>query len=172
MQETTRLIQELLTSMSNMTDSCGVPLFEKERMIAIWQNQQKHISCIQDLPDVDLHTKVGSLKKGDVELLVYRCARGSMSLESFHLNRFIPGKEVLIFYSDSEDFLSWKEKHQDCEQDFDGSSKVMEAECTKRILGRSCEKYGLQYTSIVYDEVHEKDCVKYTDKRTSTALHK
>ncbi|XP_044023682.1 uncharacterized protein LOC122862327 [Siniperca chuatsi] len=33
----------------------------------------------------------GRLTKGGVSLPVYRCARGSTSLESFHLHRFIPG---------------------------------------------------------------------------------
>ncbi len=39
------------------------------------------------------YMKTGTLKKGGVELCCYRCARGSTSLESFHLhlNRFIPG---------------------------------------------------------------------------------
>ncbi|KAA8578286.1 hypothetical protein FQN60_016780, partial [Etheostoma spectabile] len=40
-----------------------------------------------------LYTQTGRLTKGGVSLPVYRCARGSTSLESFHLhlNRFIPG---------------------------------------------------------------------------------
>uniref|UniRef100_A0A0F8CJ42 DUF6729 domain-containing protein n=1 Tax=Larimichthys crocea TaxID=215358 RepID=A0A0F8CJ42_LARCR len=38
-----------------------------------------------------LYTETGRLTKGGVSLPVYRCARGSTSLESFHINRFIPG---------------------------------------------------------------------------------
>ena len=40
---------------------------------------------------MQLYTQTGRLTKGGVILLVYRCARGSTSLESFHLHRFIPG---------------------------------------------------------------------------------
>ncbi|KAM9758030.1 uncharacterized protein ACNS7B_005148 [Menidia menidia] len=59
----------------------------------IWQVQKKHVKCIQDPPGVALYTKTGELTKGGVRLQVLRCARGSTSLESFHLhlNRFIPG---------------------------------------------------------------------------------
>ncbi|XP_051953220.1 uncharacterized protein LOC127623061 [Xyrauchen texanus] len=44
-------------------------------------------------PGVQLYTQTGSITKGGLTLPVYRCARGSTSLESFHnhLNRFIPG---------------------------------------------------------------------------------
>ena len=40
--------------------------------------------------------QVGTLKKGTVTLPVYRCARGTTSLESFHLHlaRFIPGSSA------------------------------------------------------------------------------
>ena len=93
--------------------------------------------------------------------------------------------------ADSVDFLSWKAKHEDCEKNFDGSSKAMEAECAKRIWGRSSEKYGLRYTSIVSDgdastfsvltkespygeshKIEKLDCVNHADKRMGTALRK
>uniref|UniRef100_A0A096MGP9 Uncharacterized protein n=1 Tax=Poecilia formosa TaxID=48698 RepID=A0A096MGP9_POEFO len=47
---------------------------------------------IQDPAGVQLYTRTGELTKGGV-VLPYRCARGSTSLELFHLylNRFIPG---------------------------------------------------------------------------------
>ncbi|KAK9518580.1 hypothetical protein VZT92_023882 [Zoarces viviparus] len=59
----------------------------------IWSTQRTHLSCIQDQPGVQLYTQSGRLTKGGVILPVYRCARGSTSLEFFHshLNRFIPG---------------------------------------------------------------------------------
>ncbi|MED6282288.1 hypothetical protein CHARACLAT_030523 [Characodon lateralis] len=43
--------------------------------------------------NVQMYTRTGHVTKGGVVLLVYLCARGSTSLESFHqhLNRFIPG---------------------------------------------------------------------------------
>ena len=79
--------------MSTMTDSLGVPLIDKEASNAVWKNQIKHVKCIIDPPGVELYSATGTLKKGNVTLNVYRCARGSTSLESFHLhlNRFVPG---------------------------------------------------------------------------------
>ena len=91
-EETTRAIEQLLLSLSSATDTLGVPLL-KEEMKTIWGEQKKHISCIQDPPGVSLYTVVGHLVKGGVRLQVLRCARGSTSMESFHLHlaRFIPG---------------------------------------------------------------------------------
>nr|XP_034315333.1 uncharacterized protein LOC117685153 [Crassostrea gigas] len=62
-------------------------------MAEIWKQQQKHVQCIQDPPNVQLYTQTGVSKKGGGPLPVYRCARGSTSLECFHLHlaRFIPG---------------------------------------------------------------------------------
>ncbi|XP_059188503.1 uncharacterized protein LOC131971202 [Centropristis striata] len=62
-------------------------------MAEIWKAQQKHIPCLQDPPGFQLYTQTGTLKKGGHVLPTYRCARGSTSLENFHLhmNRFIPG---------------------------------------------------------------------------------
>lgn len=64
----------------------------------LWESQQRHIPCLQDLEGVQLYTKTGTKTKGGIELPVYHCARASTSLESFHqhLNNFIPGK--LFFY--------------------------------------------------------------------------
>ncbi len=43
------------------------------------------------------YVKTGTLRKGGI---IYHCARGSESLESFHLhmNRFIPGMHHLLSY--------------------------------------------------------------------------
>jgi len=86
-----RLLTELLSSKGK--DSLGVPLLDRERMEHIWNVQKKHVKCIQDPPGVVLYTETGTLNKGGVLLKTYGCARGSTSLESFHLhlNRFIPG---------------------------------------------------------------------------------
>ena len=74
-----------------------IPLLNKTSIQQIWEEQKQHISCIQDVddPSIQLYTQTGTLKKGGVELPIYRCARGSTSLESFHLHidRFIPGKK-------------------------------------------------------------------------------
>ncbi|ELT88144.1 hypothetical protein CAPTEDRAFT_211989 [Capitella teleta] len=65
-----------LCSIGGDCSKCGIPSFG-----------------IQNPPGMQLYTQTSTLKKGGVELKVYRCARGSTSLESFHLhlNRFIPG---------------------------------------------------------------------------------
>ena len=91
-QQTTKLIEDLLLSLSSATDSLGVPLFKQEEMQDIWR-EQKHIHCIQDVPAVQLYTLIGQVQKCGVTLPVWRCARGTTSLESFHLHlaRFIPG---------------------------------------------------------------------------------
>ncbi|KAK7880493.1 hypothetical protein WMY93_032875 [Mugilogobius chulae] len=94
-EETTRLIKALIDQMDGDggKDTLGVPLLNHERIQQIWKEQEKHIACIQDPQGFSLYLKTGTLKKGGVELCTYRCARGSTSLESFHLhlNRFIPG---------------------------------------------------------------------------------
>ncbi|XP_064815580.1 uncharacterized protein LOC135531470 [Oncorhynchus masou masou] len=74
-------------------DTLGIPLLDSIRIQAIWKEQRRHLHCIQDPPGVQLYTETGKITKGGVMLPVYRCARGSTSLESFHLhlNRFIPG---------------------------------------------------------------------------------
>lgn len=95
-EATTTLIHDLLETFSGEQgcDTLGVPLLDPDRIWDIWDSQEKHIKCIQDPEGIQLYVKTGSVKKGGVELPVYRCARGSTSLESFHLhlNRFIPGK--------------------------------------------------------------------------------
>ena len=91
-EATASSIHSLIGNMKDMSDLLGTKLMNYDRMCAIWNVQKKHISCIQAA--IQLYTKTGHLMKGGIDLPVYRCARGSTSLESFHLhlNRFIPGK--------------------------------------------------------------------------------
>ena len=97
-EETTLLVKNLIDTFSSDqgNDTMGIPLLNKTSIQQIWEEQKQHISCIQDVddPSIQLYTQTGTLKKGGVELPIYRCARGSTSLESFHLHidRFIPGK--------------------------------------------------------------------------------
>ena len=85
-------------------DTLGVPLFDNEKMMNIWETQKKHVQCIQDPEGVSLYTQTGTCKKGDVVLPKYRCARGSVSLESFHnhLAKFIPGIHFQFFINSFE----------------------------------------------------------------------
>ena len=55
-------------------------------MNIIWEEQKKHVPCVQDPPDVELYTTSGYLTKGGMKLPILRCACGSTSLESFHLH--------------------------------------------------------------------------------------
>ena len=94
--DTTRLLQDLLQEFTGPAgvDMTGMPLLDSERAKAVWDAQKKHVACLQDPEGVQLYARTGSRRKGGVELPQYRCARGSTSLESFHLhvNRFIPGE--------------------------------------------------------------------------------
>ncbi|XP_039676130.1 uncharacterized protein LOC120571310 [Perca fluviatilis] len=85
--------QEVLDAFWTLTDTMGVPLIDRAHMEEIWSTQRRHLDCIQDPEGVELYTRTGEVTKGGVKLPVFRCARGSTSLESFHLHqcRFIPG---------------------------------------------------------------------------------
>ncbi|XP_026124558.1 uncharacterized protein LOC113106744 [Carassius auratus] len=92
----------------------SIKLLDQERMWEIWRTQQRHMQFIQDSPGVQLYRKTGQLTKDGVILPVYRCARGSTSLESFHLhlNRFVPGTSAnaLHFQMDLlEGLVQWNE---------------------------------------------------------------
>ena len=95
-RQTVVMIEQLLNELMGAKgrDFLGVPLLDQERMQHIWQVQQRHVKCIQDEPGVPLYTQTGTTTKAGIVLPNYRCARGSTSLESFHLhvNRFIPGQ--------------------------------------------------------------------------------
>ena len=91
-KQTVQLIDSLLLSLSTATDTLGIPLFS-ETLKDAWEEQKKHVKCLQDPPDIELYTITGYLKKAGIRLPIFRCARGSTSLESFHahITRFIPG---------------------------------------------------------------------------------
>ena len=81
-EETVEAIESLLLALS---DALGMPLL-REEMKDIWEEQRHHVKCIQDPPSGQLYTEIARLVKGGVSLPVYRYARGSTSLESFHLH--------------------------------------------------------------------------------------
>ena len=93
-QETVEEIEALLLALSLATDTLGVPLFMEEMVTC--EEQRQHVSCLQDPPGIPLYTVTGHITKGGVRLPVLRCARGTTSLESFHLHlaRFIPGSSA------------------------------------------------------------------------------
>ena len=67
---TLQLIQELLLQLSTATDSLGVPVFSVQ-MVTIWNEEKKHVRCLQDPSGVALYTVTGYIKKGGVELPVF-----------------------------------------------------------------------------------------------------
>ena len=75
-----QLIEELILSMTNMTDTLGVPLFNDE-IAQLWSNKQKHMACLQDVPGLLLYAVTNHISKGGIRLPFYRCARGKTSLE-------------------------------------------------------------------------------------------
>ena len=83
-------IDELIKKMKALTCSVGLHVL-REEIAAIWEEQQRHLHCISDVPEVQLYTITGSLIKAGVELPTYRCGRGSTFLQSFHLhlNRYV-----------------------------------------------------------------------------------
>ncbi|KAL0150592.1 hypothetical protein M9458_054185, partial [Cirrhinus mrigala] len=87
-RQTIIMIEQLLNELMGVKgrDYLGVPLLDHERMQHIWQIQKKHVKCIQDEPGVLLYTVTGTTTKEGIVLPNYRCARGSTSLESFHLH--------------------------------------------------------------------------------------
>ncbi|KAI4802791.1 hypothetical protein KUCAC02_006367 [Chaenocephalus aceratus] len=75
-EESRALIQDLLKSMWELTDTSGLRLINPESMARVWEVQQKHLPCIQDPPGVELYTQVGSgLQKGSKVLDVLRYGR-------------------------------------------------------------------------------------------------
>ena len=93
-EEIRALVTQLLKKMWKATDALKVYLINHGAMKKVWEVQQKHLDCLQDVPGVELYVEVGQVEKGGVRLPLYRCARGSSSLESFHRHQcaFVPGK--------------------------------------------------------------------------------
>jgi hypothetical protein len=97
--KTVCLIEDLILSLKDSTDTLGVPLL-REDVWDIWKEEKRHITCIQDPECFQLYTKTGEISKGGVLLPVFRCARGTTSLESFHshLKNFVPGMTINIVF--------------------------------------------------------------------------
>ncbi|KAL2082094.1 hypothetical protein ACEWY4_021912 [Coilia grayii] len=120
--ETKQLLQEVLDSFWEAKDSTGAPLIDQTRMKKIWNTQRRHLRCIQDPAGVELYTQMGEITKGGVKLPVYRCARGSTSLETFHqhLCRFIPGvpaSDLRYQVYLLEGLVRWNENHDEASVD-------------------------------------------------------
>ena len=62
---TLQLIEELLLQLSTATDSLGVPLVS-EKMVTIWEEEKKHVMCIQDPPTDTTTTATSSATTGTI----------------------------------------------------------------------------------------------------------
>ncbi len=65
--KTITMIEDLILSLSSATDTLGVPLLREEVKL-IWEEQRKHIACIQDPPGINLYTVTGQILKGGGEV--------------------------------------------------------------------------------------------------------
>ncbi|XP_043228355.1 uncharacterized protein LOC122384727 [Amphibalanus amphitrite] len=99
---TTRAIDELLRRLSGPAgtdgpDGTGMPLLDPTRIWAIWEEQKRHLACLQDVPGVALYRETSPLTRRGAQLQCYSSARGTTFAESFHkhLAKFIPGNAAL-----------------------------------------------------------------------------
>lgn len=53
--ETIKVIESLLLTLSHATDSLGVPVLRSD-MVAIWKEQRQHVACLQDVAGIHLYT--------------------------------------------------------------------------------------------------------------------
>ncbi|KAK0146403.1 hypothetical protein N1851_014286 [Merluccius polli] len=144
--ETERLIGDLLESFggANGRDTMGIPLLDQDRIQAIWTEQRCHLQCIQDPPGVELYTETGRLTRGGISLPVYRCARDSTSLESFHLhlNRFIPGIWLTRWNEDRAAFAA--QEGRPLLRSYSGPLQHSLDQLSQRVLGTR-ELIGIEY---------------------------
>ena len=93
-QESFRLITDLINDLKGPAgkDESGNPLFTAE-IDNVWKRQQRHLECIQDPPGMSLYLDRRKVTRHGVELTHFKCARGSNSIESFHMHlpQMIPG---------------------------------------------------------------------------------
>ncbi|XP_078805338.1 uncharacterized protein LOC110014613 [Oryzias latipes] len=165
-QETLALIKSLIQAFDgdNGRDTLGVPLINSERMAGILAAQAKHVACIQDPPGIQLYTRTGTILKGGHRLPTYRCARGSTSLESFHLhlNRFIPGTLAsdVFFQAYLLDGLArWNE------------DRAVAATSDKQQQPCSYDHLLRHAANSLSEEVLGQEIVPYTGPRKYTGMH-
>ncbi|XP_053271555.1 uncharacterized protein LOC128429789 isoform X3 [Pleuronectes platessa] len=95
-QESFLRVQTAINSLKGAAglDENQVPLFKDAAAIdRVWENQQKHLECIQDPPGRDMYTVMKVVTRNSVRMPYYTTVRGSNSLEGIHffLPRMFPG---------------------------------------------------------------------------------
>ncbi|ESO87510.1 hypothetical protein LOTGIDRAFT_166390 [Lottia gigantea] len=86
-QETYNLVSAAISELKTAAgfDSNGIPLFKSDEAIdEVWDNQQKHIECLQDPAGLSFYTVLKYIKLNGIDIPHYRCSRGNNSLEGFH----------------------------------------------------------------------------------------
>ncbi|CAL9685387.1 unnamed protein product [Knipowitschia caucasica] len=76
-------------------DLYGAPLFNSELIDKVWEDQRRHLPCLQNPPGLTLYTKTKTEKKGGRMLPVYQCARGKEFMKRFsqHMKKFHADKQ-------------------------------------------------------------------------------
>ena len=88
-QATVDKVQHMLLEMADATHVLGTPLLNAREMDVIWEEQRRHVVCLQDPEEATcppLYVQTGTFQMNGVALPVYRCARGTTGLESYHLH--------------------------------------------------------------------------------------
>ena len=93
-------IEYVLQTCRYAKDENQTPLFmDLPALDKAWEQARKHVPCIQD-PDpekLSLYEKIGTVKKGNTKLPVWRCIRGTNSTEGMHAHQFhsVSGKSYM-----------------------------------------------------------------------------
>lgn len=145
-KEVQQLIEQLILTFTGATDSLGVPLF-KPTMVDVWNEQKRHLYCIQDPAGTQLYTKVSELSKGGISLPVYRCSRGSTSLESFHhhIINFIPGTSANAVNFQAyilEGLARWNIARKNAVEDYSGGLRSFNHEMISMLNSLSLDVHG------------------------------
>ena len=104
--------------MTGCTDTLSVPIL-KDEITDIWKEQKRHVRCIQYPAGFRLYAKVDELTKGGLCLPVYRCPRGSTTVESLHhhLLNFIPATSANSVHLQAyllDGICRWNALRKDC----------------------------------------------------------
>eukprot|EP00057_Strongylocentrotus_purpuratus_P015139 XP_011669613.1 PREDICTED: uncharacterized protein LOC105440781 [Strongylocentrotus purpuratus] len=86
-QESAAAVEHILSELKGPAglDIDGIPLFKSiEAVDAHWATASKHLSCMQDPPNIPLYVAMKTVTLNGVQLTKFRCRRGSNALEGLH----------------------------------------------------------------------------------------
>nr|KAG5702582.1 hypothetical protein BaRGS_003742 [Batillaria attramentaria] len=111
---TERCLRKLITSLMSATDGLGMPLF-KDTIMTIWEEQKRHIPCLQDPPGVNLYTRVDNIRCFDIQL---QGKVNALSREMLGRN-FQPNFQLPEEYTEDIDIACDGDNNSDIEEDDD-----------------------------------------------------